>query len=96
MNTLVQVGSELPVQAEVPRMREQPRFAAALDWPRPKIKSKLAAIRQELREIEAQLADTTGKLEVGRQSPGSPGRPTGVLPTWQQCGEASGRQGYLR
>jgi hypothetical protein len=31
MTALVQVSSELPVQAEVPRMREQPRFAAALD-----------------------------------------------------------------
>jgi hypothetical protein len=31
MNALVQVSGDLPVQAEVPRMREAPRFLDALD-----------------------------------------------------------------
>ncbi len=36
------------------------------DWPRDKIKTKLATIEQERTEIHAQLADTTTKLEAGR------------------------------
>ncbi|PRY40525.1 recombinase family protein [Umezawaea tangerina] len=37
------------------------------DWPRAKIKSKLAGIERERAEIQAQIADTTSKLEAGRQ-----------------------------
>jgi site-specific DNA recombinase len=37
------------------------------DWPQARLKTKLAAIRRERAEIEAQLADTTTKLDTGRQ-----------------------------
>ncbi|MEU4448651.1 hypothetical protein AB0K14_04755 [Actinosynnema sp. NPDC050801] len=37
------------------------------DWPKAKIKSKLAEIAGERREIDQQLADTTSKLDVGRE-----------------------------
>jgi site-specific DNA recombinase len=37
------------------------------DWPREKIKKKLAGIETERAEIAAQLADTTSKLDTGRQ-----------------------------
>jgi hypothetical protein len=36
-------------------------------WPRAKIKDKLAGIERERGEIQAQLADTSSKLETGRQ-----------------------------
>ncbi|UOZ10188.1 hypothetical protein [Amycolatopsis sp. WQ 127309] len=31
MTAIVQTSGELPIEAEVPRMRERPRFSAALD-----------------------------------------------------------------
>ncbi len=37
------------------------------DWPKAKIKKKLATIETERAEIAAQLADTTSKLDAGRQ-----------------------------
>lgn len=37
------------------------------DWPRAKTKGKLAGIERERAEIQAKLADTTSKLETGRQ-----------------------------
>lgn len=37
------------------------------DWPKAKIQKKLAGIEQERAEIQAQVADTTSKLDTGRQ-----------------------------
>ena len=36
------------------------------EWPREKLKKKLADIQRDRGEIQAQLADTAGKLEAGR------------------------------
>jgi len=69
------------------------------DWPRAKIKDKLAGIERERGEIQTQLADTTSKLETGRQffalALDLLGRPAGVLPTWQRHGETGHGQGHL-
>ncbi|MEU4763333.1 hypothetical protein AB0H12_08760 [Actinosynnema sp. NPDC023794] len=42
------------------------------DWPKAEIKSKLAEIAGERREIDEQLADTSSKLDVGREFSGAP------------------------